>query len=459
MIHIARNRSAAWVLGAVIALAAPGCVTHNPAYPLADGSQVQPQDIADPAAETPEPADVALIEATPDAAAVAMDAPAPEETAAVALDAPAPEADVAATESPALDFESHYVVARPLHVVDHESAASSASTAVAHKTGAAAPTNLVSTSAAETPDAAPLLLTNEVLAEVNGEVITREDILGPMRAELAAISKECPQEEFETRCRGIVDFRLRQIVTQRLLVQEAKAKLPLAEQDQLKAAAAVSGPVAADPAAAAPASLPILARRPDEPAIAPADWLLAQGFLRETIGPQVRVSQSELIDFYRQVAPERYTQPTKVRLGLITLKKSGSATLEWAESLATAVQSRAAAGEDFSKLAQRYGRGTSAAPDGDRGWITAGSLETKEVENVLFGLAAGQVGPLVETADTYYIVKALDRQDAHTVSFAEVQSALEQEIRERKYNTLVAGYLQDLYQQWRGQYKTAAASL
>jgi hypothetical protein len=458
MINLARNLSAAWVLGAVIALTAPGCVTHNPAYPLADGSQTQPQDIADPAAETaPEAADVALVETAPDAATETLNAPAPE-TVAVALEVPGPEADVAATESPAFDFASHYVVARPLHVVDNESASSSASTAIAHKTGTVAPTNLA-TASAETPDAAPLLLTNEVLAEVNGEVITREDILGPMRAELAAISKECPRDEFETRCRGIVDFRLRQIITQRLLVQEAKARLPLAEQDQLKAAAANDPVAAADPAAAATAALPILARRPDEPAIAPADWLLAQGFLRETIGPQVRVSQSELIDYYRQVAPERYTQPTKVRLGLITLKKSGSATLEWAESLATAVQSRAAAGEDFSKLAQRYGRGTSAAPDGDRGWVAPGSLETKEVENVLFGLAAGQVGPLVETADTYYIVKALDRQDAHTVSFAEVQSALEQEIRQRKYNTLVAGYLQDLYQQWRGQYKTAAASL
>jgi parvulin-like peptidyl-prolyl isomerase len=154
------------------------------------------------------------------------------------------------------------------------------------------------------------------------------------------------------------------------------------------------------------------------------------------------VTHGELLALYNQVRRERYEQPLRVRLGLVTIKKSQS---DQAQALAQVVRQRAAAGEDFARLAERYSHDPMASKGGDWGLVTQGALKEKAVEGALFGLAAGQVSPVLETADAFCIVKALERQEARTVPFTEVQGALEDEIRDRKYNEMVSKYIQQLY--------------
>jgi parvulin-like peptidyl-prolyl isomerase len=87
-----------------------------------------------------------------------------------------------------------------------------------------------------------------------------------------------------------------------------------------------------------------------------------------------------------------------------------------------------------------------ASKGGDWGLITRGSFRVKEVDDVLFGLQAGEVGPLVETEEAFYIVKAVARQEGRTIPFTEVQPALDEEIRDKKYNEMVAKYIQEVYE-------------
>jgi hypothetical protein len=343
-----------------------------------------------------------------------------------------PEASSPQDADPATE-NSHYVLAKPRYADE---------TATVPATGAAALTS-------EHPDLAPKFLGNAVLADVNGEIITREDILGPIRAELARWRKESTPEAFEDHLRAVVEFRLSRVVSQRLLVQEAKARLSTQEQEDLLATVTAAGLDAADLAGVETVS-GTLAGSVDEPALAPADWVLVQALLRETVGPQVHVTQAELLKHYKEVVAERYVLPTKVRPAVILIRKCDSATPQWAESLAKAVHSRAAKGEDFAKLQQRYGYRADEAV-GDDGFIARGGYPVKAVEDVLFDLPIGAVGPLVETAEAFYIVKSLGRQEGRTIPLAEVQSALEQELRDRKFRARAAGYVQELYERWRTQ--------
>ena len=292
-------------------------------------------------------------------------------------------------------------------------------------------------------------LVNTVLAEVNGEVITREDILGPLRAQMRQWRKEYSTDAFESRVRQVIDMRLRQAISQRLVVQEARAKLSEEEKKQIdtmleanvKTMASQAGSPLQLEAKMRAEGLTLAEARTRE-----RERMLVQRFLREKIAPEVHTTHGDLLNYYNQVAPQRYVLPTKVHLGLILIKKSDSATPAQAQALAGAVHSRAAGGEDFARLAQRYSRDPMASKGGDWGLVTQGAFKTQEVDKALFRLQAADVGPLVETEDAYYIVKAIARQEGRTIPFTEVQAGLEDEVREKKYNERVQKYIQELYE-------------
>ncbi len=299
------------------------------------------------------------------------------------------------------------------------------------------------------PEDEALALVDTVLAEVNGEVITREDILGPVRPQLNQWRREYSDEAFRSRCRQVINLRLREEISRRLVLQEAKAELSEEEKEQIDL---TLGKMLRDLAAEAGSALlleeklwargsTVEAHRQEQ-----RHRLMVRRYLHKKVGSNIFITHSELLDYYREVRPERYVHPTRVRLGLITIPKKEAADAEEARSLAEAVHQRAAGGEDFARLARRYSRGPMAEKGGDWGLMTQGSFRIEAVDRVLFALEDGQVGPLVETDDAFHVVKALQRKQGRTVPFTEVQDELEDELRDRKFNQRVGKYIQGLYE-------------
>ena len=296
--------------------------------------------------------------------------------------------------------------------------------------------------------AAPRLV-DAVLAEVNGEVITREDILGPLRAQMEQWRKTLSPEAFDSQCRSIVEMKLREAVSVRLVVQEAKAKLTEDERKRVEAVIEQNVRNMTSEAGSVHALEERLAKQGsslEKEKQRAREQLLVQIYLREKVAPAIHVTHSELLEYYNRVRSERYEQPERVRLGLIVIRKSKSANVESARAVARAAHERAVAGEEFAKLAERYSEDPMRDKGGDWGLLARGSFRTKAVDDALFALAAGQVGPIVETDDAFYIIKAVERHEARTVPFVEVQADLEDEIHEQKYKELRAAHIQDLYE-------------
>lgn len=425
-------------------------------------SGAEPGDLASPASGQPPKPPGSAPSASPSAASPGEDESLPPMVLAQPRKGEPASADVHAVLGE-LPKKTHCLLPKPAHrapEADQESAAPRADVDVlppmvlARPRHTEPPPGAAAANAQTAPenhpaeDAEEPILPNAVLAEVHGHVITREDVLGPLRAEMAQWRQGCSREAFESRCRAVADARLRQVVSHNLLVEEAKTKLSAKERAEVEAALATTGPgpVAPSGATAPSAAGPqVQSSPPAGPKAEELERMLVQSFLRETLGPQVHVTQSELLNYYNRVAPQRYVVPTKVRLGLILIKKSDSATPERAQALAEAVHSRAAGGEDFGGLAHRYSRDPLASKGGDYGPIVRGGFPVKAIEDALLGLRAGEVGPLVETEEAFYIVKALDRQEGRTVPFAEVQGALEQELRDLRYRDRVEEYTRELY--------------
>ena len=297
-------------------------------------------------------------------------------------------------------------------------------------------------------EAGEVRLVDAVLAEVNEEVITREDIFGPLRSQMRQWRKELPPEEFEARCRAVVDLRLREAISERLVIQEAKRRLSDAQKEELDA---TLGQVLKDLVAGAGSMLLLEERLKAEGSTVEKtmererERILVQRFLRERIAPTIHITRSELLDYYNKVRAERYEKEARIQLRLIMIRKSEFPEEAQARALADAVLQRAESGEDFAKLARQYSRDAMAEKGGDWGYVTQGAFGVRAVNDALFALGRGGIAPLVETADAFYVVKAEDRQDGRTVPFTEVQAEMEDEIRDAKYNQTVSRYIQDLY--------------
>jgi peptidyl-prolyl cis-trans isomerase C len=292
-------------------------------------------------------------------------------------------------------------------------------------------------------------IVDAVLAQVNNEVITREDILGPLRPQIEQWRKQDSPAALESRIRQVIIFKLQEMIEMRLVVQEAKAKLT---EDQKKEIDAQINQTIKEMISVEGSLHQLEMKIQADGSTLEAqkaklrDEMMFQRFLREKIAPSVQVTHSELLDYYAKVRQERYVIPTKMQLGLVAIKKTDAADAEQARALAETVRGRIVAGEDFAALAVRYSRDAMRDKGGDWGLMAKGAFRIKEVDAALFALKAGQVAPLVETADTFYIVKALDRQEGRVKPFTEVQATLDAEMRDQRYNQAVAKYVQELYQ-------------
>jgi len=297
-------------------------------------------------------------------------------------------------------------------------------------------------------EAGEVRLVDAILAEVNEEVITREDIFGPLRSQMRQWRKEFPPDEFEARCRTVVDMRLREAISERLVIQEAKRRLSDAQKEELEA---TLGQMLKDLAAEAGSMLLLEERLKAQGSTVEKTMererqrILVQRFLRERIAPTIHITRSELLDYYNKVRAQRYEKETRIQMRMIMIRKSEFPEEAQARALADAVHKRAVAGEDFALLAKRYSRDAMAEKGGDWGYMTQGAFAVRAVNDALFALGRGGIAPLVETADAFYIVKAEDRQDGRTVPFTEVQAEMEDQIRDAKYNETVSRYIQDLY--------------
>jgi hypothetical protein len=84
---------------------------------------------------------------------------------------------------------------------------------------------------------------------------------------------------------------------------------------------------------------------------------------------------------------------------------------------------RARAGEDFVKLVKECGHGDSALRDGEGAGQKRGEITPRELEPVVFGLAAGEIKGPVATQTGFHIIKVLERDVAGVRPFDEKTQA------------------------------------
>jgi peptidyl-prolyl cis-trans isomerase D len=172
------------------------------------------------------------------------------------------------------------------------------------------------------------------------------------------------------------------------------------------------------------------------------------------LASQVTVTPEEVRAFYDH-NPQRWGQAERRRAShiLITSGAGGSApdkaqARKLAESVLAKVRANPA---DFAKLAKEFSKDPgSAQKGGDLGWFGRGMM-VKPFEDAAFSLKDGDTSGLVETEFGLHIIRVTGLEAAHTKTFDEVKSQIEDELRqkaaEKRFSEVAEQFSNFVYEQ------------
>jgi parvulin-like peptidyl-prolyl isomerase len=151
-----------------------------------------------------------------------------------------------------------------------------------------------------------------------------------------------------------------------------------------------------------------------------------------------------LRDFY-QKNPDRFRKPDSVSIQTITVaygdnpsvadkkKARQKADDAWKEAKATKDY------EGFGMLAEKVSMDDWRVMMGDHKWLHRGRMP-KQVEAVVFNMQAGRVSDVIDTGDSFCIVRVNGIEPSHIVPFDEIKAELKKDLEQQKADELRASY-------------------
>jgi parvulin-like peptidyl-prolyl isomerase len=154
------------------------------------------------------------------------------------------------------------------------------------------------------------------------------------------------------------------------------------------------------------------------------DNYLAGKYLLKVVTADVTVPEEELNKYYAEHEKEFHLpQSARVRHVYFVVSKDAAAEVrEKARAKAEAVLKQLKEGADFAAVARVSSEDAdSASKGGELGVLSPGKTNSKEFEQAVFALKAGETSPVVETPFGYHIIRVDERTEQRTVAFDEAK--------------------------------------
>ncbi|MFH1407157.1 MAG: peptidylprolyl isomerase, partial [Candidatus Omnitrophota bacterium] len=290
----------------------------------------------------------------------------------------------------------------------------------------------------------PAEVTETIVAIVNDDIITQAEldmIIFPVYAQLETQYKGRElDDQLDKAARRI----LNEMIEDRLIVQEAKAKnIKVDESDVEALVDELRGRFEA------PEEFETLL---DGRGMSMEDLkqkyreqLMARRLLNSEVYAKVFVSPSEVDQYYREHEYD-FVEPEAVNVQNILIRTEHISNVE-ALSKIQAILKELDKGGDFTELAQKYSEGPNASKGGDMDFVAKGQLR-KELDKAAFELKPGEYSSFIRTDLGYHIIKVSEHRQARVVPLDEVRKSVEDVIFKQKS--------QDLYKQWMEKLKKDA---
>lgn len=280
-----------------------------------------------------------------------------------------------------------------------------------------------------------------IVAIVNDDIITlsqyknqHDSLYQMMRAQLQG-------EEFQEQYRRVRKELLDTMITELLLLQEAR-KRGINVDEQLKLAIEnikEENNLNSDEE---------LWRVMRQQGIDPEAWkqqmresIMKQGIIVTEVDRSIVLDDSEIVNYYK-LHPEEFTEPAEFSLRAIYIS-SAEKTGSEVEDLKGEIESKITAGEDFANLAGTYSEGPAMENQGDLGTFKKGELE-KTLEQAVEKLKVGETTSWIMFKDGWYLLKLEDKKEERLKSFDEARQEIDKKLFNEKRRKRLEDFIKEL---------------
>ena len=288
----------------------------------------------------------------------------------------------------------------------------------------------------------PVVL-DEIVAKVNEEIITLNDVEGELSVLKAGLQRIEDQEDRAKRFEVEKRATLRGMIESRLMMQKAEemgiganADVEVsAYLDYMRKEAGIPNMEVFDQVLRRQGSSLKDLRRISR------QKYIAETLIYQLVYSRLTVMTPEIEEFYNENL-ERFTEPAEVELAEILFLTEGKdkATVR---SKAEKILSQLKVGRPFEELAKESSEGPSASKGGAIGTFKRGSM-SEAMEAVAFSLKAGAFSEIVEAEYGYQIIKILSLKPARKKALEEVRGEIQNEVHHKKGQPQVQKFLEEL---------------
>ena len=326
---------------------------------------------------------------------------------------------------------------------------------IAQQAQAALPSGSVQPSAvAPAPSpSSDMTVVEEIIARVNSSIISRSDLKRSEEQLVAEQSKADPSVPAESQPQQ--KDLLRDLIDTQLLSQKAEELGISADTDVVKRLDELRKQMHAE-------SMEDLEKAAQAQGVSFEEFkqnlknsIVTQRVIQQEVGAHISVTQQEIQAFYDQHKAE-LQRPEQVRLSEILISThpaasgqtaaqaaSGDEAVAQAKAKADAIYAQLVKGAKFDDLAQKNSGGPTAAQGGDLEYFKRGTL-SKQLEDQVFGLKAGQFTEPVRTNQGWVILKVTEHQSEGVPTLKEVEPQIQERLYMTKMQPALREYLTKL---------------
>jgi len=160
----------------------------------------------------------------------------------------------------------------------------------------------------------------------------------------------------------------------------------------------------------------------------------SQNVKTDSIIPETRIQE------YYQKNRDDYAEEDLIKLRMIAIRKAENGS-DIRRGMIEEIRQKVTEGAEFQDLARMYSDDSTQDLGGDWGWINRRTLN-ESLSKIAFGLKVGQVSPIIELGNSYYLLLVEARKNGAVKPLAsvhdEIQSKLTQEARQKKGDEWIA---------------------
>jgi peptidyl-prolyl cis-trans isomerase SurA len=305
----------------------------------------------------------------------------------------------------------------------------------------------------------------EIVARVNNEIITREDLAqarGSLESEVRDECQNCTPDQIRTKLEEKNKNLLRDLIDQSLLVQRAKDNGINVDTEVIKRLDAIRQQYKLPSMEALEAEVTKTGQDYQDFKDKIKNQLLTQELIRKEVGSRIINSNEEVVKYYNDHKSD-FVRPETVVLREIFVSTEGKpaadipALRKKADNLRDRVLKN---GDDFGDLAKHYSDSSTAQQSGELGSFERSQLDPNIAAKV-FVLNRGQMTDVIETKTGFEILQVEERYDAGLQPIDKVEGEINNGLYEQKMEPALRAYLttlrEDSYIQIKPGYTDTAA--